>query len=204
MDDPLREELLRRAARDQRARRAVDADTAPMLRVDAENLPWLKGVVEAKGWPTRSMVGEDASRAAWLLVQHADRDPAFQRHCLELLIAAAADGEVSRQEVAYLTDRVYLAEGRRQVYGTQVTARDGRWVPRSLRDPDTVDERRAAIGLKPLQDYLAEFHDPPAPNVLPYHQCGTSIEFWTPEPGEQVQLTCPSCSWVTTISINPQ
>jgi len=105
--------------------------------VDAENLPWLKQTIAHKGWPTRSMVGDEGAHAAWLLVQHADSDPAFQRHCLDLLIVAAADGEAGQQAVAYLTDRVHLAEGRPQEYGTQVIAREGRWIPRRLRDHET-------------------------------------------------------------------
>ena len=200
MDDLLRDELLRREERDQQARRAAEGDPEVMLAVDAENLPWLKQVVAQHGWPTRSMVGEEASQAAWLLVQHADRDPAFQRHCLDLLTVAAAHGEARQQDVAYLTDRVSLAEGRPQEYGTQVAARDGQWVPRRLRDQDTVDDRRAAVGLEPLADYLTRFGDP-RPNTLPCRACGTPIEFWTPESGERVHVACPGCDWSTTLSL---
>jgi phage baseplate assembly protein gpV len=32
--------------------------------------------------------------------------------------------------------------------------------------------------------------------------CGTPIEFWTPDPGEQIQLGCPDCDWSTTLSID--
>jgi hypothetical protein len=69
------------------------------------------------GRPIRSMVGEAVSRAAWLLVQYADRDPAFQRRCLGLLAAAAAAGEVRPRDVAYLTDLDRLTEGRLQEIG---------------------------------------------------------------------------------------
>ena len=48
------------------------------------------------------------------------------RRCLDLLAEAAIRGEASRADLAYLTDRVLLAEGQAQVYGTQfVGARDG-------------------------------------------------------------------------------
>jgi hypothetical protein len=57
--------------------------------VDAGNLAWLKETVAEVGWPGRSMVGEDGAHAAWLLAQHADRDPAFQRRCLDLVTQAA-------------------------------------------------------------------------------------------------------------------
>src|SRR5580693_5258766 len=134
MDDGLRAELLRRVEKDQVARQALDADG--MREADGENLPWLKGVVAAHGWPGVSLVGADGAHAAWLLAQHADADPAFQRRCLDLLATAVEAGEGSERELAYLTDRVLLHEGRPQVYGTQVTRRGDAWVPRNLGEPD--------------------------------------------------------------------
>ena len=84
-------------------------------------------------------------------IQHAGK------RCLDLLAAAVEAGAAARRELAYITDRVLLAEGEPQEYGTQVTVRDGQYEPRNLRDPDTVDERRAAVGLEPLADYLGRF-----------------------------------------------
>ena len=109
MDDGLRAELLRRVEKDQVARKALDADA--MREADEENLPWLREVVAAHGWPAASLVGTDGAHAAWLLAQHADADPAFQRRCLGLLAAAVEAGEATLLEYAYLTDRVLLAEG---------------------------------------------------------------------------------------------
>jgi hypothetical protein len=154
MDGELRTELLRRRERDQAARLARDADA--MAEADAENLPWLKRLIDERGWPGRSLVGADGAHDVWLLVQHADADPAFQRRCLDLMALAADRGEASRTDLAYLTDRVLLAEGKPQEFGTQAIGRDGRWVPRLLRDPDHVDERRAAVSLGPLAEYLAD------------------------------------------------
>jgi hypothetical protein len=73
-----------------------------------------------EGFKPRSPVPYQRSRpwapkrgqAAWLLVQHADHDPAFQRVCLELLGGAVRAGEADVRHHAYLTDRVLLAEGR--------------------------------------------------------------------------------------------
>src|SRR6516225_2415670 len=121
------------------------------------------------GWPGRSIVGDDGADAAWLLVQHADHDPAFQRQCLELLTVAARHGEATNAQVAYLTDRVLLAEGKPQEFGTQTTGRNGQWVPCDLRDPGHVDQRRAAMSLGSLADNLAritEEYGPPTPPVI--------------------------------------
>ena len=56
-----------------------------------------------------------------------------------------------------LTDRVLLNSGESQVYGTQFQrdeSGDG-LIPRPISDPETVEERRAAVGL----DTLAENQD---------------------------------------------
>jgi uncharacterized protein DUF6624 len=204
----LRAELLRRTERDQAARRAAAADRraraepGPFASVDADNLPWLRQVVADFGWPGRSLVGADGAHAAWLLAQHADADPAFQHQCLDLLAPAAAAGEATGAELAYLTDRVLLAEGRPQEYGTQAVARDGHWVPRRLRDPGAVDERRAAVSLGPIAGYLdgiAADYGPPRPVVLRCHQCGTDIEFWPPAEDEELQVRCGQCGQAVTI-----
>ena len=196
MDDALRAELLRRIEPDQAARRERDLEA--VQRADAENLPWLKQVIATHGWPGKSLVGPDGASAAWLLVQHADADPAFQRQCLGLLIAAAAAGEATGQELAYLTDRVLLAEGRPQVYGSQVQHQDGAWRPCDLGDPDHVDERRATVGLSPLAEYLRGFADFPLPQPrLQCPGCGAWVPFERPGDAEPVTVTCDACGQVT-------
>lgn len=204
MRPELRAELLRRAERDQAARRSGNWQAAE--QADARNLPWLRQVVAENGWPGRSLAGEDGAHAAWLLAQHADRDPAFQRECLDLLAAAAGEGEATPVQVAYLTDRVLLAEGMPQEFGTQATGKDGRWVPSRLRDPDGVDQRRAAMSLGPLADYLAGIGrdlGPPAPPAGSCPQCGEKFEFWLPEPGEEASVSCPGCGETITIRSSP-
>ena len=202
MNHRLRAELLRRVEKDQVARKALDVDA--VQEVDGENLPWLKEVVATRGWPGSSLVGTDGAHAAWLLAQHADADPAFQRQCLGLIGAAVEAGEASLLEYAYLTDRVLLHEGRPQVYGTQVTRQDGTWVPRDLRDPELVDERRAAAGLEPLAEYLGRFGDdsPPLASRLRCPGCGAWVPFDPPEDGAPVMVTCPECARVTTARIS--
>lgn len=174
----LRDELLTRIEKDQQARFAgiawaaehgvdgiVDEESlterereeyaavwAEVSRIDAENTAWLKRVVQQQGWPAYSAVGVDAGDAAWLMAQHADADPSFQRLCLDLMRALPAN-EMSQSSLAMLTDRVLLAEGKGQVYGTQFVVKNGQWVPRDLDDPDNVDTRRAEVGLPPLAEY---------------------------------------------------
>jgi hypothetical protein len=194
-DPALRAELLSRMERDQAARSGEPGTAVPedLKDVDQQNTRWLAALVEDRGWPGRSEVGEDGALAAWLLAQHADHDPAFQRRCLVLLAGAVDAGEADPAHQAYLTDRTRLREGRPQVYGTQVTADANGFRPQELAEPARVDERRASVGLPPLADYLASF-GPPQPSAFPCPDCGSMIEFWPPETGA-VDLICPACRW---------
>jgi hypothetical protein len=136
------------------AERALAELWAGISNIDADNTVWLKGIVNEIGWPAYSDVGKDGGEAAWLLVQHADADPKFQRQCLDLMAELPKD-EISQSNFAYLTDRVLLAEDQKQVYGTQFVAQDGKWVPAPLEAAESVDERRAEVGLPPLAEYAA-------------------------------------------------
>ncbi len=118
----------------------------------------------AGGWPGRSRVGEDGAHAAWLLIQHADHDPAFQKQCLELLEQAVRVGEAAPVDFAYLTDRVLTAEGKPQRFGTQLLIREGGLVLQPVEDREHLDQHRAGIGLGPIREYLRQagqlFHKP--------------------------------------------
>ena len=200
MDEELRAELLRRMEKDQVARKALDPEG--MRAADEENLPWLRGVIAEHGWPGASLVGDDGAHAAWLLAQHADADPAFQRRCLDLLAAAVEAGEATERERAYLTDRVLLAEGEPQVYGTQVRRVGEHFEPCELGDPDGVDERRAAVGLEPLAEYLSKFGSGGVPRAqLKCPGCGGWVPFEPAADGEPITVTCPECSLETTMRL---
>lgn len=157
----LRMELLAMSDKDQRLRMGrlsssgapSQEATAQIANVDAHNTARMREIIDEYGWPTFSMVGDDGASAAWLLVQHADHDNNFQRRCLELMKPLVDSGEVSAVDVAYLTDRIRMHEGKPQVYGTQFRRSNNDWEPYPIEDPDRVDERRAALGLPTLAEY---------------------------------------------------
>ncbi|MFT3880393.1 MAG: hypothetical protein QM703_12120 [Gemmatales bacterium] len=123
-----------------------------VTQADTENTKWFKTIIEKHGWPTFTMVGKDGGQSAWLLVQHADADPKFQRLCLDLMTKQPKT-EVSLSNLAYLTDRVLLAEGKKQLYGTQFIRVEGKSQPRPIEDEQNVDKRRAEMGLSTLAEY---------------------------------------------------
>jgi hypothetical protein len=153
VNDELRAELLERAGRDQAARRSLPPGHGLeqwqeiVEPVDRANTARLQEIVGEHGWPGHQLVGEEAAHAAWLLAQHAPPD--IQEQCLPLLGDAVARGDAARRDLAYLMDRVLMHRGEPQLYGTQYTLTDGVLTLWTVRDPDGLDERRAALGLEP-------------------------------------------------------
>jgi pimeloyl-ACP methyl ester carboxylesterase len=124
-------------------------------KIDQENTAWLKAQVDEHRWLGKSLVGVEGAHNAWLIVQHADEDRAFQRRCLELMNDIGGN-EVSAIDLAYLTDRILSAEGKPQRFGTQTTVVDGEYTPGDVEDPENLDQRRAELGLPSMADYLEQ------------------------------------------------
>jgi len=166
-DPEMREELLAMLEMDQAVRTGIapPGDTRSeeelfdaMGEVDWANKTRLTEIFDEHGWRGWAMVGKDGSTAAWAIVQHADLDMAFQERGLELLQAAVGAGDASKGDLAYLTDRVLVAKGLPQVYGTQWSPNDaGEWFPRTpIDDEANVDARRAEAGLGTIAQYMEE------------------------------------------------
>ncbi|HKQ53621.1 MAG TPA: DUF6624 domain-containing protein [Pyrinomonadaceae bacterium] len=122
--------------------------------IDNKNKRKLDRLVERYGWPTKSMVGSEASGAAFLVVQHGD--PAYMKKYFPLIKAAAAKGEAKPGQAAMMEDRMLMNEGKKQIYGTgaqtdPVTNELKLW---PIENEEEVDARRAAVGLPPLAEYL--------------------------------------------------
>lgn len=126
----------------------------PFSAVDRRNTADLKELLKIYPWFTISEFGTEASMNAWLLVQHADHDRAFQQHVLTILEPLAAGGETNPRNFAYLYDRVAtsfqnLTERKLQRYGTQGQCTGpGAWEPFPVEDPQKLDERRATEAAK--------------------------------------------------------
>jgi hypothetical protein len=162
VDEELRAELLARRDEDQRVRqdpmlfgtfREIPEQIKELMRVDQANTAWLTGLVARRGWPGRSLVGQDGAHAAWLLAQHAD--PESQPAFLDLMREAVAAGEASAGDLAYLEDRVRMHAGQPQRYGTQFRHDAQGLRVWDIEDPENLDQRRASVGLSPFADYEA-------------------------------------------------
>jgi hypothetical protein len=155
IDEALRTELLELAGADQDFRRRWPSLSQDEIEVELgrehARSARLAELIDAHGWPGRSRVGDDGARAAWLLAQHADHDRAVQERCLALLESAVAAEDAAPRNLAYLTDRVRVAQDRPQLYGTQFCGMGG--------ELGRLDERRAAVGLGPFAEYEARLRE---------------------------------------------
>ena len=146
-----------------------------VLAVVHDNVDWLRAVIAARGWPGRSLVGEDGVDACWLLLQHAGSGvptigtPAnlsFQASCVPLLHAAVQCGEAHPRHLAHVVDNQRARTNQPPEYAvlaTAFTTIDDELVLRRPLDADQIDASRAAIGLLPLSVDLARRRagDPP-------------------------------------------
>lgn len=155
-----RQELTARGQADQQVREGFEtgqidsAGFALMARTDSANTAWLKAYVARWGWPTVAQVGQEAVMAAFLIVQHAVHDTAFMRAMLPAIQDSYRRGDLDGGAVAMLVDRIEVKAGRPQIYGTQLSLKDGRWILEPIGDSARVDERRRQMGLPPLAEFL--------------------------------------------------
>ena len=148
-DTELRQQLIREG-------RLGDGYHPAMERLHDANAGELRKIIAEIGYPTAAKVGPEASRAAWVVVQHAIGHPALLRRCATLLAEAVNDGEADPLPLAYLTDRIAVREGRPQRYGTQFDwDESGQLSPNPCDDPDRVAARRLSLGLPSLAEATA-------------------------------------------------
>ncbi|HEV7347847.1 DUF6624 domain-containing protein [Telluribacter sp.] len=128
-----------------------------MKRVDSVNLPKIERILQEHGYPGKTLVGEDQSITAWLVIQHAAL--AVQEKYFPLIQEAAQQGELDKSHLALLVDRIRVFKGQKQLFGSQVrNGPDGKPAGfEPIEDEPNVNKRRAEMGLPPLEDYAKHF-----------------------------------------------
>jgi hypothetical protein len=153
------------------------------------NTARLQQVVAAHGWPGRSLAGEDAADAAWLILQHTNSQvrtirsatgDEFCRSCAALLRDGAAHGEAHPRHLARM-DSIRLSDDAPPELASlpaQYSVDDlGRPVFRWDIDPAGIDRRRAAIGLPLLAADIARRREGSRGNEI-------GPDTWEPWPGQ--------------------
>ena len=103
-------------------------------------------------------VGKKGSNDFWLIVQHSDKFPDFQKKVLRAMAKEVMRKNASAINYAFLYDRIQVNAGLKQKFGTQVDYEieaTGRENPKiGLIDSANVDIVRKQYNLSPLKDYL--------------------------------------------------
>lgn len=171
INQPLKRELAEIMEADQGLRRQIaptrekyglkspqmDSLWRQMQRADARNLPRVTAMIDKYGWPGNSLVGRSGSLTAFLVIQHSNL--ATMQKYLPLMRQAAAKGELAKQNLALVEDRVLTFQDKPQLYGSQYHYNETTGQPEffPIADEAHVDERRASMGLEPLADYAKGF-----------------------------------------------
>ena len=72
------------------------------------------------GYTGYDLVGKEGSMNFWLIVQHSDHNPDFQKRVLDKMKIEVEKGNAKPSNYALLVDRVNKNQGDKQIYGTQV------------------------------------------------------------------------------------
>jgi len=110
-------------------------------------------IIGRYGWPNFDLVGKQASHAFWLIVQHADFNLNFQKRSLKLLSEAVRQEQARPKDFAYLTDRILVAQGKKQKFGTQFvfSPEKNEFVLKPIAGLKNINVLRTKYGLMPLE-----------------------------------------------------
>ena len=116
----------------------------------------IEEIFNTYGFVGYDLAGKDGSVNFWVMVQHSNHNPEFQKEVLRVMKIEVDKGNANPNNYAYLVDRVKLNTGKKQVYGTQVTYNFNtcQAYPKNLADSTSVNERRESLGLEPIEIYL--------------------------------------------------
>ena len=121
---------------------------------DSINLLKIEKILNEHGWPGADVIGEQGNKTLFLVIQHSDLET--QLKYLPMMREAVKLGNAQGKDFALLEDRIAMRQGKRQIYGSQIkkdyeTGESYVW---PLIEPENVNERRAKVGLEPIEDYV--------------------------------------------------
>jgi hypothetical protein len=101
------------------SRRLSEGYNEEMEAIHNKNAKILNDIIDTIGYPTIYKVGKEANEATWLVIQHSIGQPEFMKKCVTLLEIAVSENKADPINLAYLTDRIAVFEGKHQLHGTQ-------------------------------------------------------------------------------------
>lgn len=124
-----------------------------MENLHISNAKKLNAIIDEVGFPTVEKVGIEASESAWLIIQHAISEPEFMKKCLKILENGIVENKNYEENLARLSDRIAVLEGKPQLFGTHFDWDiNGVLSPNMCDDLSMVNIRRLKIGLNTLEE----------------------------------------------------
>lgn len=123
---------------------------------DGKNLKKVLAILDKYGWLGPEEIGQEGNSALFLVIQHSNQET--QEKYLPMMREAVKNKKAEPSALALLEDRVLLGQGKKQIYGSQLTTDangNSRFSP--IDDEVNVNKRRAEVGLEPIEEYAKHF-----------------------------------------------
>lgn len=135
----------------------VKSASEKMKKIDLESVDIVAKIIDKYGWLGKDKIGKEANETLFLGIQHID-DLVVQSKYLPAIKDAVKKGNAEPWHLAFLTDRILMNQGKKQIYGTQkiITKNPETSYIIPLENPEKVDELRKEIGLDLLNDDMQE------------------------------------------------
>ena len=138
-----------------------------IMTQDEKNRESIIKILDEFGYPGKTMVGDETSKAAWYVIQHSD--PETMGKYLPMIKEAGEKGELHQAYVATMEDRYLMHSGKPQIYGSQsfgYTVKDAETgedinelVIWPIKNPELVNERRKDLGFKlTIEEYARQLN----------------------------------------------
>jgi hypothetical protein len=124
------------------------------LEIDAQNSEKIKAIYQEIGFPTINKVGKSASHHFVTILLHST-DIEFKKKVLDNM-KSLLDEDAHKKDIAYLEDKILITEGKKQMYGTQLTFNEmeNTYIAIEIDNFENVNQSRKEIGLDSLEEYI--------------------------------------------------
>lgn len=120
---------------------------------DIINIAIIEKLIKEYGWINIEKTGKKGLSTVFLVIQHSNLST--QEKYLPTIKMAVSNGKIPSSDLALLEDRIALAQGKKQMYGSQVTMNNhGEFILSPVEDEINLNKRRAEVGLEPIEEYV--------------------------------------------------
>ncbi len=123
----------------------LDSVNFSKLNIRKENQLYLENIITEKGFPTIQKVGEEACFSAFKIIENSEHDIDFQEYCLKIMIQEYKNSEIPSTYIAILQDKILLARGKKQIFGTQLTNKNAKKKVRNIKDKEKLEKRQKVM-----------------------------------------------------------